>query len=99
MKYIYTFLCLLLLSGVVSADVSGTALISDGDTITISGMKVRLNGIDSPERRQTCRKAGATWKCGYEATETLRRWLDQDECARGVRCMPRLPEITNNDFA
>ncbi len=34
MKYIYTLLCLLLLSGVVSADISGMALISDGDTIT-----------------------------------------------------------------
>ncbi|MEO2183179.1 MAG: hypothetical protein ABGY43_12845 [bacterium] len=64
MKHIYTFLCLLLLSGVVSADISGAALISDGDTITISGMKVRLNGIDTPERNQTCRKAGVTWKCG-----------------------------------
>ena len=50
MKRIYTFLCLLLLSGVVSADISGAALISDGDTITISGMKVRLSGIDTPER-------------------------------------------------
>ena len=72
MKYIYPFLCLLLLCGVVSADISGAALISDGDTITISGMKVRLSGIDTPERDQTCRKAGVTWKCGYEVTETLR---------------------------
>ena len=46
-------------------------------------MKVRLNGIDAPERSQTCRKAGVTWKCGYEVTETLRRWLDTKE----VRCL------------
>ena len=72
MKHIYTSLCLILFSGVVSADISGAALISDGDTITISGMKVRLNGIDTPERNQTCKKANVTWKCGYEATETLR---------------------------
>ena len=83
MKHMYTFLCLLLLSGVVSADVSGTALISDGDTITISGIKVRLNGIDTPERDQTCRKAGVTWKCGYEVTETLRGWL----ATKKVRCL------------
>jgi endonuclease YncB( thermonuclease family) len=83
MKHILSLLCLLLLSGVVSADISGAALISDGDTITISGMKVRLNGIDTPERDQTCRKAGVTWKCGYEVTETLRRWLDTKE----VRCL------------
>lgn len=83
MKRIYTFLCLFLTSGVVGADISGTALISDGDTIAISGMKIRLNGIDTPERNQTCRKAGVTWKCGYEVTETLRRWLDTKE----VRCL------------
>ena len=83
MKPIYTFLCLFLLSGVVSADISGAALISDGDTITISGMKVRLSGIDTPERDQTCRKAGVTWKCGYEVTETLRGWLATKE----VRCL------------
>ena len=83
MKHIYAFLCLFLLGGVVGADISGTALISDGDTITISGMQVRLNGIDTPERGQTCRKADLTWKCGYEITEILREWLDTKE----VRCL------------
>ena len=39
----------LLLSSAASADLSGTALIVDGDTITISGNKIRLNGIDTPE--------------------------------------------------
>ena len=77
------FICLFLLSGGLGADISGTALISDGDTITISGMKVRLNGIDSPERSQTCRKDGVNWKCGYGVTETLRGWLD----AKEVRCL------------
>ena len=65
MKHIYAFLCLFLLSGVVSADISGMALISDGDTIAISSMKVRLNGIDTPERNQTCRKAGVCRECGW----------------------------------
>ncbi len=26
-------------------------------------------------------------------------WHDWDECVRGIHRMPRLPEITNNDFA
>jgi endonuclease YncB( thermonuclease family) len=78
-----TFIFLFLLSGVVNADISGTALIVDGDTIAISGMKVRLSGIDTPERKQTCRKSGVTWKCGYEATETLRGWTYTKE----VRCI------------
>ena len=59
------------------------ALIVDGDTITISGSKIRLSGIDTPERKQTCRKAGVTWKCGYEATEILREWTHTKE----VRCI------------
>ena len=74
----------MLLSGVVSADISGTALVSDGDTISISGMKVRLNGIDTPERSQTCRTARERWECGYEITETLRGWLDT-QWVRGRR--------------
>jgi endonuclease YncB( thermonuclease family) len=82
MKFL-TFIFLFLLSSVVTADISGPALIVDGDTITISGMKVRLSGIDTPERKQTCRKAGVIWKCGYEATETLREWTHTKE----VRCI------------
>ena len=63
--------------------ISGTALIVDGDIIAINGMKVRLSGIDNPREKQTCRKAGVTWKCGYEATETLREWTHTKE----VRCI------------
>ena len=70
-------------SSVASADLTGTALIVDGDTIAISGNKIRLSGIDTPEKNQTCRKASVTWGCGYEATETLRGWTYTKE----VRCV------------
>ena len=78
-----TLIFLFLLSSVASADLTGTALIVDGDTITISGNKIRLSGIDTPEKNQTCRKVSITWRCGYEATETLRRWTYTKE----VRCV------------
>ena len=78
-----TFFALLLVSHAATANIPGSALIVDGDTIPISGMKIRLNGIDTPERKQTRRKAGVTWKCGYEATETLRGWTYTKE----VRCV------------
>jgi len=78
-----TLILLFLLSGVASADLSGTALIVDGDTITISGTKIRLHGIDTPEKDQVCRDAGVIWKCGYEATEALREWTYTKE----VRCV------------
>jgi hypothetical protein len=45
MNHIYTFLCLFLFSGVVSADISGAALISDGDTITIRSSYIVLEKI------------------------------------------------------
>ena len=55
-------------------DVSGRALIHDGDTITVSGTKIRLFGIDAPERGQTCRDgAGATYDCGRLAQRELER--------------------------
>ena len=76
------FIFLFILSSITSANISGTALIVDGDTIAISGMNVRLNGIDTPERQQTCKKAGVTWRCGYEATETLRGWTYTKEVRR-----------------
>ena len=78
-----TLMFLFLLSSVASADLSGTALIVDGDTITISGNKIRLHGIDTPEKDQVCRDAGVIWKCGDEATEALREWTDTKE----VRCV------------
>ena len=69
-----TLIFLFWVSSVASADLTGTALITDGDTITISGSKIRLSGINTPEKDQTCRKPGVKWRCGYEATETLRNW-------------------------
>ena len=73
----------LTLGSVASADLTGTAIIVDGDSITISGNKIRLSGIDTPEKNQTCRKASITWRCGYKATETLRDWTYTKE----VRCV------------
>ena len=65
MKF-FTLIFFFLLSSIANADLTGTALIVDGDTISISGNKIRLSGIDTPEKNQTCRKASVTWRCGYE---------------------------------
>ena len=34
--------------------ITGTATITDGDTIKVDGTKVRLSGYDTPERRSMC---------------------------------------------
>lgn len=57
-----------------TAVVSGRAKVFDGDTIEISGTRIRLEGIDAPESDQTCtRKGKGLWRCGAEATAHLKR--------------------------
>ena len=51
--------------------VQGGAKAIDGDTLDVSGKRVRLFGIDAPESDQTCQKNGASWACGKAATEQL----------------------------
>ena len=48
----------------VRADVSGQARVIDGDSLEIGGMRIRLFGIDAPERGQGCRAGGELWICG-----------------------------------
>ena len=40
------------------ADVSGTAIVVGGDTLSSAGMKVRLNGINTPKKDQTGKANG-----------------------------------------
>jgi endonuclease YncB( thermonuclease family) len=43
----------------------------DGDTIHLNGDKIRFTGIDAPELKQTCIKAGFIDPCGVTAKEVL----------------------------
>lgn len=52
---------------------TGTAHIIDGDTIDITGTRVRLEGIDAPEMAQSCGRPAGSWECGKAAAEALRR--------------------------
>ena len=53
------------------ADVSGRARVIDGDSLKIGGTRVRLFGIDAPERGQSCRDRGQLWICGGLASVRL----------------------------
>ena len=57
----------------------GTAHVIDGDTIIVAGEHVRLEGIDAPERNQTCQREGKVWACGSVATQTLRGLIRNQE--------------------
>lgn len=55
----------------------------DGDSLLLSGVNHRLEGIDAPEIRQTCRTStGAVSWCGLEAAKALRRLV----AGKPVRC-------------
>ena len=71
-------LALLLSSPVWAADadiVGGPTRVVDADTLIVAGQRVRLQGIDAPERKQACRRAGTRYQCGAEATQALRRLI------------------------
>src|SRR5688572_26617220 len=55
--------------------ISGPAVAIDGDTLDMTGFRVRLFGIDAVEGAQTCERGGpngpVAWRCGEEAHALL----------------------------
>ncbi len=74
-------------SGARQADgLSGTAAVIDGDTLSIGGSHVRLEGIDAPESAQTCgRRWLGSWACGRAAAGALEKLV----AGRRVECEGR----------
>lgn len=51
-----------------SISLKGPFYAVDGDTLWIKGERLRLEGLDAPERAQTCTNAeGRAWDCGLAA--------------------------------
>lgn len=48
-------------------EVSGIARVIDGDSLHVSGVEIRLLGIDAPESAQSCMRGRASWPCGAES--------------------------------
>jgi endonuclease YncB( thermonuclease family) len=64
----------------------GTARVVDGDTLDIGEVRIRLEGIDAPETKQTCqRRWVGSWHCGGAATLAL----EQLVAGQTVRCERR----------
>ena len=53
------------------AQITGTATVTDGDTLRIDDTRIRLHGIDAPEAAQTCIIEDTVWHCGGEAALAL----------------------------
>lgn len=67
------------------ADILGEARVIDGDSLVVAGVEIRLYGIDAPEYRQYCFRRGRPWRCGIDATRTLRALI----ASRPVACRSR----------
>lgn len=64
----------------------GSAFVADGDTVTISGTRIRLIDIDAPELDQNCLDAqGRDWPCGRQASSQLRSHIR----GRDLTCQPK----------
>jgi endonuclease YncB( thermonuclease family) len=55
---------------------TGSAAAIDGDSLTVSGIEVRLFGIDAPEGKQHCSRDGQVWPCGEAAAGKLRSLVE-----------------------
>ena len=77
-------LFLLLCPTAVEAEtLAGKPYVTDGDTVKISGERIRLEGIDAPETNQRCRDtAGKNYGCGLAATAALKNKIGRNS----IRC-------------
>ena len=55
--------------------VQGEAKVIDGDTLIINNIRIRLFGIDAPEKKQICKKNNKGYNCGHTSTEALKRFI------------------------
>ncbi len=65
--------------------ISGIAKVIDGDTLRIDKKKIRLFGIDAPEKKQQCRRSslsisfltfGKDYPCGQISADRLRKKIN-----------------------
>jgi endonuclease YncB( thermonuclease family) len=73
--------------------ITGPATVIDGDTLDMTGTRIRLLGIDAPESAQSCTRAGQAWACGEEAAATLREIIGSGQLtchARGSDVYERM---------
>ena len=75
-KYIIIILSLFSYQKIYAAELSGVPIITDGDTIKIINKRIRLHGIDAPEKKQICIKNTKEYSCGKEATDALAKKID-----------------------
>lgn len=74
---------------------TGPAQVIDGDTLDMTGMRIRLVGIDAPETGQSCERGGATWDCGAAATAALQEII----AGQSLTCTARGTDVYGRTLA
>lgn len=71
MKRLLAAILLLVPASAHGQALTGPVRAVDGDTLAMTGVRIRLFGIDAPEAAQTCDRGGEAWDCGREASDVL----------------------------
>ena len=79
---------------IIAGEISGFALVTDGDTIKILNNKIRLHGIDAPEKKQKCTKNAKEYNCGVVSTEALIKKISNNS----VKCLTQKNKDRYNRF-
>tara|TARA_Y100001970_G_C13731948_1_gene601900 strand:- start:72 stop:551 length:480 start_codon:yes stop_codon:yes gene_type:complete len=70
-KLLFFILLIINNSALTKEIVEGKAKVIDGDTIHIGKNKIRLHGIDAPEKNQKCFLSENEWNCGEISSTNL----------------------------
>ncbi len=85
MRHLLAAAILLVPASAQAQSLSGAVRAVDGDTLVMTGTRIRLFGIDAPEAAQTCNRAGEAWACGTDASAVLAELV----AGRQVSCIQR----------
>ena len=69
--------------------IAGIPYVIDADTLDINNTRIRLEGIDAPESKQTCTQNTQTVACGKAATLFVQDFLDNTHVACSVSSIDR----------
>ena len=67
--------------------ISGFAVIVDGDTLDIGHLRIRLWGIDAPEKRASCIRQNERWRPARKASDALLA------CTKGATITCRVQKV------
>ena len=87
--------------------ITGFAKVVDGDTIKINSKKIRLYGIDAPEKKQKCKKTYITisfmsfskdYMCGEVSTEKLIKKINKQKLNCNILDVDRYKRLIGECF-